>query len=117
MPGYLNRFIDVDFSEYGDGCYVRIHNPKIVPQSMLEPKKRLELDANNKPVDRDASVAASREVLAGLVKDWKIYDATCLEDEQPLLSLPATPEMIAKLPLSVFVQLQKIVNDAIPDPS
>jgi hypothetical protein len=117
VPGYLNRFIDVDLSEeYGEGCHVRLHNPKVIPQSMLEPSKKVVVDADNKPVDREAAVAASDEVMCRLIKDWNVYDASCFEDEQPPLPLPATPELLAKLPLGVKLLLSKIITDAIPNP-
>jgi hypothetical protein len=117
LPGYLNRFVDLDLSEYGEGCYIRIHNPKVVPQSMLEPDKKIVVGADGKPVDSDAAQAGTQEVLARLVKDWQVYDATCFDDEQPLLSLPATPDLIRRLPFGVLAQLNKLVTDAIPNPS
>src|SRR2546430_5198410 len=116
MPGYLNRFVELDLSEYGKGCFITIHNPKVVPQSMLEPKTRIQL-VDGKPVDPEAATQGTREVIAGLVKEWRVYDASGLDDEQPELPLPATPESVAKLPFGVFAQLDKLIVAAIPDPS
>ncbi|WP_134667840.1 hypothetical protein [Amycolatopsis sp. CFH S0078] len=117
MPGYLNRFIDIDLSEYGEGCYVRIHNPKIVPQSMLEPTTRVEVDADGKAVDRDIAAKGSDEVMCRLIKDWCVYDMSDLDvDEPPPLTLPATPEQIAKLPIGIKLQVSKAIADAMPSP-
>lgn len=117
MPGYLNRFIDIDLAEYGEGCFVRIHNPKILPQSMIEPSTRVEIDDAGKPVDRDAAEAGGNEVLCRIIKDWCVYDATDLEaEEQAQLPLPATPELIAKLPVGVKMEIQKAFTDNMPSP-
>lgn len=119
MPGYLNRFIDIDLAEeFGEGCYVRIHNPKVVPQSMLEPTKKIQLDADNKPVDRDAAAAGSDEVMCRLIKDWHVYDASDLDaEDMPLLTLPATPDLLAKLPLGIKMKVSKTITDAMPNPN
>lgn len=119
MPGYLNRFIDIDLAEeYGEGCFVRIHNPKVVPQSMLEPTHRVEVDANGKPVDRETAAAGSDEVMCRLIKDWLVYDASDVNaDDMPLLPLPATPQVLAKLPVGIKMRLSKTISDAMPNPS
>lgn len=116
MPGYLNRFIDLDLSEYGEGCYVRLHNPKVVPQSMMEPSTKVVLDEHGRPVDPESATTSGQEMMSRLVKDWHVYDATVLDDDQPLLTLPATPEKIAKLPLGIQALLMKTITDAVPKP-
>ncbi|MFB9925994.1 hypothetical protein ACFORO_12555 [Amycolatopsis halotolerans] len=117
VPGYLNRFIDIDLSEFGEGCFVRMLNPKVVPQSMIEPTHRLEVDANGKPVDQDAAKIANDEILCRVIKDWKVYDATDFDSEEPPpLTLPVTPEQLAKVPLGIMMQIQKTFSDNMPSP-
>lgn len=117
MPGYLNRFIDIDLAEYGEGCYIRIHNPKVVPQSWIEPEKRVEVGPNGQPVDPAAAAKAGDEVLCRLIKDWRVYDATVDDDEQPTLTLPVTTEELAKLPVGIKMLLSKTISDAMPNPN
>jgi hypothetical protein len=117
VPGYLNRFIDIPLDEYGEGCYVRIHNPKIVPQSMLEPTTRIEMGDDGKPVDRDAAQTGSDEVMCRLIKDWKVWDASDLDaDEMQALPLPVTPALLAKLPMGIKMTVSKTISDAMPSP-
>lgn len=116
MPGYLNRFIDLDLAEFGEGCYVRLHNPKVIPPSMMEPSTKIQTDEQGKPVDLATATTSGQEMMSRLVKDWHVYDATVLGDDQPLLTLPATPEQIAKLPMGIQTLLMKTITDAVPKP-
>ena len=119
MPGYLNRFIDINLSEYGEGCFVRIHNPKVVPQSMIDGSRKVENGPDGKPLPEyvEAAKANSDEILCRVIKDWKVYDATAVDaDEQPLLELPVTPELLAKLPVGIKLQIAETFSDAMPSP-
>lgn len=120
MPGYLNRFIDIDLSdEYGEGCYVRIHNPKVVPQSMIEGSRKVENGPDGKPLPEylDAARENSDEILCKMIKDWHVYDASAIDaDEQPLLELPATPEQLAKLPVGIKMKVAQTFSEAMPSP-
>lgn len=119
MPGYLNRFIDIDLSEYGEGCYVRIHNPKVVPQSMIEGSRKVETGPDGKPLPEfiDAAKANSDEILCKIIKDWHVYDATAFDaEEQPLLELPATSELLAKLPVGIKMKVAETFSANVPSP-
>ncbi|TQF04758.1 hypothetical protein E6W39_24195 [Kitasatospora acidiphila] len=98
MAGYGNRTILLDFpelSEPGDRVHVIIRNPKTVPlQDLMPPQTPGQEDAQ-------AQLRAGMSVIARLVQAWHVYDATSLADDQPLLPLPATPDLVAKLPMEI----------------
>lgn len=96
---YSNRFIRIPFDELGEGVYVEILNPRTAPPSML--------------LSEQAGVKAIYEIGAGLVRDWRVYDATSMADEQPLLGLPATPESFAKLPWEIISRVNKEIEEGI----
>lgn len=101
MPGYDNRFKRIDFADLGEGVFVTIRNPKTVPPSMLRPEG-ISLDAGGNPVNEEQAEHAMYKVLANLVRDWHVYDATSDDDEQPVLGLPATASSVEKLPLEII---------------
>lgn len=114
MAGYRNRTIRLDFadlSEEGDMVYVVMRNPRTVPTDQLNARD-VQLDAQGLPVDPEDAKLAGREVLAGLIVDWHVYDASTSADEQPLLALPATAEAVAKLPLEIQNRVITEVNNA-----
>lgn len=102
MAGYGNRTIMLTFpelSEDGDNVHVIIRNPKLVPTQELMPD-----DVPTGPdgtQDQKALMLAGMTVIARLVKVWHVYDATSLDDDQPTLGLPATAELVAKLPMEI----------------
>lgn len=113
MPGYNNRFKRIDFPELGDDVFVTIRNPKTLPPQKMQPEG-VQLDAQGNPVDEDAAEKAMYAVMATLVRDWLVYDASSDEDDQPLLTLPATAESIGKLPLEILralgAEIRSVVN-------
>lgn len=102
MAGYGNRTILLDFpelSEEGDRVHVIIRNPRLVPMQDLIPDD-VPTSADGKP-DQNAQLAAGMAVIARLITAWHVYDATSAEDDQPLLGLPATAALVAKLPMEI----------------
>lgn len=77
-----------------------VRNPRTVPVARLEPRD-IARDSSGRALDGAEALAASYAVLAGLITDYRAYDATAEGDEQPLLELPATEETFAKLPLEI----------------
>jgi hypothetical protein len=107
ISGYDNRFKRIDFPELGADIYVTIRNPKTQPPSKLKPEG-IRLDEAGNPVDEDEAEVAMYKVLATLIRDWHVYDASSDEDEQPLLPLPATAEAVGLLPMEI---INKIANE------
>ena len=99
--GYDNRFKRIDFPDLGEGVYVTIRNPKTMPPSMLRPEG-ISLDAQGNPTNEADAEQAMYKVLATLVRDWYVFDASSDEDDQPRLGLPATAESIQCLPLEII---------------
>ena len=110
MPGYANRTIRYDFpelSEPGDQVYVVLRNRKTVPLEMLTGPE----GSDSEKID---PALFSREVIARMVVDWHVYDAFGIGADQEALPLPATPELVAKLPIEIRTTLSKALN---PDPT
>ncbi len=110
MPGYANRTVRIEFpelSEPGDLVYVVLRNRKTVTLETLTGPE----DA--KAEERDPA-RFSREVIARMVVDWHVYDADDPSQDQASLPLPATPELVAKLPIEIRTALSKALN---PDPT
>ena len=120
MAGYANRLITIQFPELAEGddkIYVTIRNPKRVPPSELRGRD-VAMDAAGNPLDSEDAELAGYEVIAKLIVGWHVYDATSLEDDQPLLGLPATPESVAKLPLEIVNRIGETLGNAVsPDRS
>lgn len=101
MPGYDNRFKTISFDDLGPGLWVTIRNPKTMPPARLRPND-IPVDGNGNPLNPEQAEFEMYRVLATLVKDWHLYDATSDDDDQPVLPLPATAELVACLPLGVI---------------
>ncbi|MFD0405621.1 hypothetical protein [Kitasatospora sp. NPDC127116] len=98
MAGYANRVITLDFPDLtepdAEPIRVVMRNPKTVPSQELMP------DAPDNATTSEA-FQAGLAILAKLVIGWHVYDATSLDDDQPPLPLPATAELVAKLPMEI----------------
>lgn len=117
--GYANRVVTLEFKELSedwenDPIRVTIRNPRLVPPNDLRPKG---IDSE----DEDEVMQASFEAIARLVVGWRVYDASApieldsdgqATDDQPLLPLPATAELVAKLPLEIINRLGEEVQQA-----
>ena len=110
MPGYANRTVRIEFpelSEPGDLVYVVLRNRKTVPLEMLTGPE----DGAEETKD---PALFSRQVIARMVTDWHVYDAADPNPDQAQLPLPATPELVAVLPLEIRTALSKALS---PDPT
>lgn len=119
MAGYANRNITLEFpglSEPDDLIWVQIRNPRTVPPTDLIPRE-VATNAQGRPIDREEARAANREIIAGLVRDWHVYDAKSTAVDQPLLDLPATPESVGKLPIEIIVKINEAMDEAVDPPS
>lgn len=115
MSGYDNRFRRMDFPDLGEGIYVTIRNPKTLPPSKLKPEG-IRLDASGTPLNEDEAESAMYKVLASLVRDWHVYDASSDDDDQPLLELPATADAVGRLPLEIINRIAAELASAVnPD--
>lgn len=134
MPGYANRIITLTFPELaedGDHIEVVIRNPRLMPVDELRSAgdglTRAELEqfqaaqqalAAGQPVpdglvtDKDADRGFA--MVAKLIIGWHVYDATSTQAEQPLLPLPATPELVRKLPMEILTRLMEEVGKVNP---
>ncbi|MCW2900927.1 MAG: hypothetical protein JWO67_3192 [Streptosporangiaceae bacterium] len=125
MAGYANRLISLTFDDLtddpkSDPVWVSIRNPKLMPPGELQARS-VPTNEDGTPLDSDAALSSMYEVVAKLVVAWRVYDATVLEVDpdtrepldQPLLGLPATPELIAKLPLEIINRISEQMSAAV----
>jgi hypothetical protein len=122
--GYANRLVHVDFTEElaepGDSIWVTIRNPKHLTAAELRPREVALMPDGVTPVNMDDATNAMYETLSKLIVGWRVYDASDLTLDangqpmpQPLLPTPATPEMVAKLPVSIVKRLSEEVTNAV----
>lgn len=123
MAGYADRIRLLKFPELTEAgetqVMVALRNPRRVPPTDLVPPNVV-LDDAGRPVDTVAANAAANEVIARLVVAWHVFDATDFrvgEDLEPLdqtlLPLPATPELVAKLPVEIFRAINNEIMEAV----
>jgi hypothetical protein len=116
MGRYANSLVRLEFpdlSEDGDLIQVTIRNPKTVPADKLIPAD-LPVGADGTP-DRQAAMDASYTVMAGLVTDWHVYDATAADDSPPL-PLPATAEALRSLPFEIVQSITDRIGQVLTPP-
>lgn len=118
MGRYANALLPwqfPDLSEDGDMIYVTIRNPKTVPLEQLTAgMDQVGTGPDGQPDVAQAN-AASFRVMADLIHDWHVYDATIAGDSDPL-PLPATPEMVRKLPMEITQWIMKRITDVMSVP-
>jgi hypothetical protein len=134
LPGYRNRVITLTFpelAEEGDHVEVVIRNPRLMAAEELrsagggdspEDMKRLaaarEAIAAGQEVpdelvtDKDANRGYA--LVAKLVIGWHVYDATSAEENMPLLPLPATAELVGRLPMEILTRVMEEVGKVTP---
>lgn len=115
MAGYANRTVYLewpDLTEEGSPTvHLIIKNPKIVPLDELQP-------ADVGPDGGEAAArAATYRVIASLIKAGHVYDATSLDDDQPLLPLPMTPDSVARLPMEILKTVSDLVMEVLTPPN
>jgi hypothetical protein len=113
LAGYKNRTVTLEFpdlAEDGDRIYVALRNPRMVPVTVLR-TRQVARDANGEALDPADEQLAVFEVYADLIVDWHVYDATSIDEDQPPLPLPATAELVGKLPLEIQERISEEVNE------
>jgi hypothetical protein len=74
----------------------------------------IETGPDGQPVADEKTTHASHALFAKLVIGWRVYDASAVPEldadgnvtgEQQLLPMPATAELIAKLPMEIYARL------------
>jgi hypothetical protein len=127
MAGYANKLIKLSFDEYSedpvnDPIWIVIRNPKLVPPGELQTDVALTEDGQ--VADQDEAIRSMHKNLAKLIKGWRVYDAgqdvqldpvTGAEVGEPptLLPLPATPELVARLPMEFVTRIAREVQQAV----
>lgn len=123
MTGYANRVVRIAFpslTEEGQPeLFVTIKNPKTMPPRDLIATD-VTVDENGLPVDQALAARRSSEILARMVIAWRMYDATDWQvdedgnvlDQKPL-PLPATPELVDRLPSEAIIELMGVLQEAI----
>ncbi len=122
--GYANRLVHVDFTEElaepGDTVWVTIRNPKHLTAKELRPRDVAMRADGVTPVNMDDATDAMYETLSKLIVGWHVYDASDFTLDvdgapgiQAVLPLPATPELVAKLPVSIIRRLSEEVTSAV----
>lgn len=108
---YTNRTIRLDFPELGYDIWVIINNPMLMPSSRLQSDIDIQTDAQGRPIDPKAAVAATFDIAAKLVSSWNVYDP--FDETETPIPLPATPEKMALLPMSITLKISEIVGKAL----
>lgn len=133
MTGFRNRIVTLQFPDLTDEgepvLHVVLRNPQTVPPTDLVPDD-IAVGPDGAPVDQALAAQRSREIIARLIIGWRMYDATefgydpetgLATDQQPL-PLPATPELVDRLPMAVIREINRTIKEAVdpqlgPDPS
>ena len=118
---YANRVITLNFPELSedptnDPIRVTLRNPRLVPAPELRPR-----DLPDDATEAE-QMTASFETTARLIVGWRVYDASApieldedgnVVGEQPLLPMPATADLVAKLPLVILNRIGEEVKEAV----
>jgi hypothetical protein len=125
MAGYAQRLIRLDFPELSedpetDPIFVTIRNPKLMPLQEMQDDDAREVDDDGNPVPEKATAGMMR-IISRLIAVWRVYDATHLQVnpttgevmDQPLLPLPATPDLVAKLPAAIINRIGDELTGAV----
>lgn len=133
MTGFRNRILTLQFPDLTDEgdpvLHVVLRNPQTVPPTDLVPDD-IAVGPDGVPIDRELAAQRSREIIARLIIGWRMFDATdfgydpetgLATDQQPL-PLPATPELVDRLPMAVIRRINEVITEAVnpppsPDPS
>lgn len=123
MAGYANRVMRLGFPQLTEEgqpeLFITIRNPRVVPPDDLAAYD-IQVDANGMPTDAQKATERSAQIIARLIVAWRMYDATEwgvdeageLLDQKPL-PLPATPDLVRKLPAEAMMELNRAIQDAV----
>jgi len=124
VTGFRNRILTLSFPDLTDEdepiLHVVLRNPKTVPPTDLVPDD-LPTGPDGVPLDQALAAQRSREIIARLIIGWRMYDAsdfgydpeTGLPTDQQPLPLPATPELVDRLPMDVIREINKVISEAV----
>jgi hypothetical protein len=92
-------------TEDGDDLvHVVIRNPRMVPAPELIPPELAPLDGESETA---RTLRAANHVISRLVRAWHVYDAYDESDDAKPLDLPATPELVGKLPVEIYAKISE----------
>lgn len=126
--GYRNPIITHRFDhlvEEGDTCHVILRNPRLMPGAQI--KAIAGMGGSDDDEVSDKTMDRVFEMIAKFVIAWRVWDPTVpvkvnpdtgvlIEDEETrprLLPLPATAELVAKLPQEIVMKLMDEVTQAV----
>lgn len=127
--GYAHRVVTLRFDdlaeadengEASENLFIVLRNPKLVPLADILPA-HVNQDGTANTAE---AMAMLNDVASKLIIGWRMYDCAGdiaidpdtgedLSDEQQLLPLPATPDLVGKLPGVAQTRLQKLITEAI----
>jgi hypothetical protein len=127
MAGYAARLLHITFPELSedpnaDPIYVGMRNPKVMPMDQIQPSgEEVTVGPDGQVVPPKSAKDSMYEIIAKLVVSWRVYDATHMEldptsgqpTDQPLLPLPATPDLVRRLPGAIVNRLAEEVVGAL----
>jgi hypothetical protein len=128
MAGYANRTLHLDFSDLGEGCYVEIRNPKLLPQTFFdgnsdprlaqkdgETAQETTVRLNSDPTTAALLATSSHGMYAKLVVGWRVWDVDDMSDDPAELPLPTAEDTasIGKLPIDILKRLSEEVSSAL----
>lgn len=112
--GYRDRTITFDFSELGDGCFVRLHNPKLLKADQLESPWPIKTGRDGQPVTEVDAANANRNgkrILVLLIEDWCVWDI----DTDEALPVPDVEhlEVLDRIPVAILQPLMDEIGKAL----
>ena len=117
MAGYADRLLTLEFTDLtpdgDDVIYVASRNPRIVPMSVLQGETDLAVDAQGMPLDPKAAERAMHATMAALIREWRVYDGLDESEAPEPLPLPATADLVAKLPAEIVNRIAKEIGEAV----
>lgn len=128
MAGYGNPIVHISFPELSSGpddpIWVSMRNARLMSPKELQPKP-VATDENGRPVDNDQAQEAMYEVLAKLIVGWRVYDPNSIKineetgelGDMERLPSPATPQLVARLPVTIIKKLAEEMTEAMNPPS
>lgn len=102
----------LQFGELGYDVYVTLRNPKVLPPDFIRPKD-IPVGPDGMPLNPADAENEMYAIISRLIRDWCVYDATSDDDNQPRLPLPATPELIRKLPMMIITKITEELAKAV----
>lgn len=125
--GYKQPVITLNFPELTDNpdtdpIRVVIRNPRLMAAGELSGSADMAVGPDGQPVESAENENRAYKQFAKMVIGWRVYDATAdivldqdmnvIGDSAQLLPLPATPDLVAKLPLVILTRLSQELQDA-----